>query len=191
MTKFAIKVVRQTYRRQASASAASVRLQTGRDRANATQGLSVGKAIRVPGLRARQIIGIGVVLQGRVQTLEAGGFVAGHLVLVEIDGHGTVCVELARGLAVEGLLMPLGARGSCRGIVIHVRLLITHGWGRRWTLGFLGRNVGEKSTTTHTRWVGTGARRTWRRGGNPRVGTTGEGEKQAKSLTDAKSCRDS
>jgi hypothetical protein len=53
------------------------------------------------------------------------------LVLVEIDGHGAVSVKLAGGLTVQGLLMPLGSRGTRGGIVIQVRLLVTHGGGTK------------------------------------------------------------
>lgn len=139
-----------TYRRQTGASA-SIRLQAGRGRPNPTKGLGVGEAIRVPGLGSGQIIGIRVVvLERRVQTLETGRLVAGHLILVKIDRHGAVSVKLARGLAVQGLLMPLGSRGTRGGIVIHVRLLVTHGGGTKDSRGWPEECEYVGSTTTRS-----------------------------------------
>jgi hypothetical protein len=172
-----------TYRGQAGPSAAGG-LQTSRGRANATERLSIGETVGIPGLGAGQVIGVGVVLQGRVQPLQPGGLVAGHLVLVQVDGHGAVRIKLARRLAVQGLLMPLGTRGTRGGIVIHVRLLITHGRGR------IPRNVGtSKIHQQHAQKESHKAMRTWGETGIVE-GTMNGGtvKKQAKSLTDAKSC---
>lgn len=119
---------KKTYRRKTCSTTASVRLQTARGRSDASQSLRVGKPVGVPSLRTTQIIGIGVV-QRRVQTLKTSGVVASHGVFVEVDGHGTVGIELTRGLTVQGLWVTLGAgRTGRRIVVIHIlRLLITHG----------------------------------------------------------------
>lgn len=64
-----------------------------------------------------------------VQALETRGIVASHGVLVQVDGHGTIGVELAGRLTMQRLLVTLRTRRTSRGIVlIHIRgLLITHG----------------------------------------------------------------
>ena len=64
-----------------------------------------------------------------VQALETRGIVASHGVLVQVDGHGTIGVELAGRLTMQRLLVTLRTGRTGRGIVlIHIRgLLITHG----------------------------------------------------------------
>lgn len=118
-----------TYRGQTSPSAGTG-LQAGRGRPDAPKRLSVSESVGVPGLRARQIVGIRViVLQRRGQALETSGFVASHLVFVDIRGHGTVSIKLTRGLTMQGLLMALRTGGTRGWVVIHIRRLVTHGDG--------------------------------------------------------------
>lgn len=119
----------RTYRGETGATRARGGLQTGGGGADAPEGLGVCETIWIPGLRAGQIISIRVVVQRRVQAVQSAGVIASHGVIVEVDRHGTVGVELSGWLTMQGLLVTLGTRRPRRGIiVIHVlRLLITHG----------------------------------------------------------------
>lgn len=139
-----MKSERKTYRRKTCSTTTSGRLQTARGRPHASQSLGVGKPVGVPSLRTTQIIGVGIV-QRRVETLKTSGVVASHRVFVEVDRHGTVGIELTRRLAVQGLLVTLGAGGTGRRIiVIHIlRLLITHG-------GL--KNTASSHTLTHSKY---------------------------------------
>ena len=119
----------QTYRRKTGSATTAGGLQTGRGRPDSGHGLGIGKTIGVPGLRTTEIISVGRIVERRVQALKTRGIVASHGVLVQVDGHGTVSVELAGRLTMQRLLVALRAGRTGRGIVlIHIRgLLITHG----------------------------------------------------------------
>ena len=119
----------QTYRRKTGSATTAGGLQTGRGRPDSGHGLGIGKTIGVPGLRTTEIISVGRIVERRVQALKTRGIVASHGVLVQVDGHGTVSVELAGRLTMQRLLVTLRTRRTSRGIVlIHIRgLLITHG----------------------------------------------------------------
>lgn len=135
-----------TYRRQARPASARSSLEAGRSRPNAPKSLRIGKAVGIPGLGAREIVGVRVVVQRRVQALQPTGVVTSHVV-IQVHRHRAVRVKLTRRLTVQRLLMALGARRTRRGvIVVHVLgLLIAHG----------GEKIAESLEATKPRNVGT------------------------------------
>lgn len=109
--------------------------------------MSPAKSIGGPRLGARHVVPIRVSMQRgggggrRVQSVKPAGVVARHGVLVEVAGrHWAVRIELARGLAVQRLLLTLRTRGPRRRIVvIHIlrlRGIVAHDWqgGTAWSV---------------------------------------------------------
>lgn len=83
------------------------------------------------------------MVNGGIEAIQSTGVVAGHGVVVHVDGHWAVGVELARRLAMERLLKTLRAGRARRGIVVvHVvGVLVTHGG---WTGGIRATKIEEE-----------------------------------------------